>query len=118
MAQRLHATAYSGRITLEGYLGKFCVVDAESPKEADPRMPLLRCKFYSGSEEYMLALGDELAASMKTTLLQAGFSAKQVFTMSYGAERVSLPSSKPQTAGEWNRIARENNKVVLRLDSQ
>jgi hypothetical protein len=66
----------------------------------------------------MLALGDELAASMKTTLLQAGFSAKQVFTMSYGAERVSLPSSKPQTAGEWNRIARENNKVVLRLDSQ
>ena len=117
-AQRLRQTGYDGSVTLEGHIARFCVTDAESPEEAPPTMPFSRCEFYPQTAEYMLALGERLAVSMRDALLSAGFPRDKVRTVSYGAEFPQLESpERPKTAGEWNRIARQNNKVHLLLTS-
>lgn len=121
-AQRLRATGYTGSITLEGHLARFCVrylhvsQDHDEPELADPDMPFSRCEFYPSTSEYMLALGDRQAASLRDLLQSAGFSAGRIKVVSYGAERPEVaPPLGAKTAGEWNRIARQNNRVVLRL---
>jgi len=117
MAQRLLATGYSGSVTLEAHLARFCVKDADAPEEAAPEMPFSRCQFYPSTTEYSFALGDRQAASLRDVLLSAGFAAQRVKTFSYSLERPEVePPKTAATAGEWNRVARLNNRVVLRLD--
>lgn len=55
------------------------------------------------TREYNLALGERRANAVKKYLVSSGVSSSKISTISYGAERPSLPGSNPES---WSRNRR------------
>lgn len=112
--ERLKDIDYRGIIRIDAHVGQFCLDPRKEATLMRPDARTTACGI-GYSREFALAVGDRLAGKIKTGMERAGIPAERIATRSYGMERPSRAYPKDGTAGEWNRIARLNNRIELKL---
>lgn len=121
LVARLAAAGFQGTVRLETHVGEFCLVRDEQgnyrlPTEA---LPITRCELVT----YPPALAEQ--RGLRQSPAFARFLAErrssnpiQIVTVSQGTSRplMTYPDSgSEQTAGDWNRVARINQRVEIVL---
>ncbi len=114
---RLNAAEFQGVVRVETYVGEFCLVrDEQGAFRLPPRnLPFSRCEVVSHSPEYAALLGRRQSTEFARFLAEASPNI-QIEIISRGNSRplASYPDrSIVQTAGEWNQIARLNNRTDI-----
>jgi CheY-like chemotaxis protein len=116
---RLDAAEFQGVVRLETYVGEFCLVRDEQGVYHLParNLPFSRCEVVNHSSEYATLLGQRQSTEFARFLAEASPNI-QVEIISRGNSRPLAPypdRSSVQTAGEWNQIARQNNRVDISI---
>jgi len=119
----LRATGFTGVVQLDSHVGDFCYVQADngswSPGEAD--QSIRDCDRYGLGGENALAQSakQSVAFANYVAVLDGDVSSNiRVVINPLGNSRPILPypeRSSDGTVGEWNQIARQNNRVQVRL---
>ena len=114
---RLNAAEFQGVVRVETYVGEFCLVrDEQGAFRLPPRnLPFSRCEVVSHSPEYAALLGRRQSTEFARFLAEPSPNI-QIEIISRGNSRplASYPDrSIVQTAGEWNQIARLNNRTDI-----
>lgn len=121
LVARLATAGFQGTIRLETHVGEFCVARDE---RGDYRMPsdtspIQRCEIITYPAGQAVALGQRQSAAFARYLGERRPSHRiQVAVVSHGTSRplVAYPDSASlQTAGDWNQIARLNQRVEVAL---
>jgi hypothetical protein len=117
---RLANLGYKGNLHVYGYIGRFCVIHDSSgdPRLAPETLPIAKCKFWPDSDIYAQGLAERRAASVKTYLVRLSLlPVTRIVTIGFsewGATRKPRHEYPSQgNAGQWNRVARLNNRVEL-----
>jgi hypothetical protein len=120
MIDHLKADGFRGKIKVSTFIGEFCLTGSgiEGYSIADEELPATRCSIVSNPFE------DGLSAAQRQSLAFANLvsSVRQdtndrlVVEVHYEGRRPAVPypdvEQRPRlTAGEWNRIAAQNNRV-------
>lgn len=121
LIDRLGAMGFTGRIRLESHVGDFCYQPGSenSLVLAAEDLPAERC------ERIGMPADDARAASARESIAFASFLTSRA---PYKAIRIEIaphgnsspavpypPTPQGLTAGEWNQVARQNNRVTIRL---
>ncbi len=118
---RLAAAGFQGTVRLETHIGEFCLVRDE---QGGLRLPsdglaIDRCEVLTYPPGQATQLGQRQSPAFARYLAERrGNSPIQIAVVSYGANRplVTYPDlSSAQTAGDWNQIARLNQRVEIVL---
>ena len=119
---RLTQTEFHGTVRLETHVGEFCLTrtDAGTWRMPNDDAPIARCDIVSYAPEQAVNLGKRQSIAFArflsgSALANAGV---RVEIASYGKDRPLLhyPAvGTLQTAGEWNKIARRNNRVEIAI---
>ena len=121
LVTRLTAAGFHGSIRLETHVGEFCLVRDERGDYRMPSdsLPIGRCEIVTHPPGQAVASGQRQSAAFARYLAERRPSNRiQVTVASYGTSRplVSYPdSASMQTAGDWNQIARLNQRVEVVL---
>jgi CheY-like chemotaxis protein len=123
IAATLEAQHFDGRIVVESYTGDFCLTGnaGEGFAVADPALPAQKCDLVGNPFDDTLspAQRQSLAfANYVATLRQRTGGAITVETVAAGRRSpVAYPEQgEGSTAGEWNLVAAQNNRVEFRLE--
>ena len=116
---RLNAAEFQGVVRIETYVGEFCLVrDEQGAYRLPPRnLPFSRCEVVSHSPEYAALLGRRQSTEFARFLAEP-LPSIQIEIISRGNSRPLMPypdRSIVQTAGEWNQIARQNNRTDISI---
>ena len=119
LVARLNAAEFQGVVRVETYVGEFCLVrDEQGAYRLPPRnLPFSRCEVVSHSPEYAALLGRRQSTEFARFLAEPSPNI-QIEIISRGNSRplASYPDrSIVQTAGEWNQIARLNNRTDINI---
>lgn len=117
---RLASAGFEGTVRLETHVAEFCLTRDE---QGNLRMPVdvtpfLRCEVISYPPAQAQLLGNRQSPAFARFLAQPRSGAIQVTVVSHGASRplVSYPDrASVQTAGDWNQIARINQRIEVVL---
>ncbi len=118
----LEAQGFKGRIVAEAYVGDFCL--AGNPTAgftvADPVLPYQKCEFVGNPFDDALSPAQRQSvdfANFVATLRQRSAGGIVVETVSAGRRSpVEYPEqSESVTAGAWNTVAAQNNRVEFRV---
>jgi outer membrane protein OmpA-like peptidoglycan-associated protein len=112
LIRSLKRTGYIGRVSVEAHVGRFCRNSGDE-ELADHSLDLRECDFMSRS--YALQLGMQMAESLQNVLSSAGFLNSKIEVSSFGLERPRLDYPEKGSAGDWNRVAKQNNRIEVRL---
>ena len=121
LVARLAAAGFQGTIRLETHVGEFCVVRDERGDYRLPSdtLPIQRCEIVTYPAGQAVALGQRQSGAFARYLADRRPSNRiQIAVVSHGTSRplVAYPeSTNLQTAGEWNQIARLNQRVEIVL---
>ncbi|MDJ0698810.1 MAG: response regulator [Woeseiaceae bacterium] len=123
LRSRLLNAGFTGTVRVEAHLGEFCLVSdiAGNYQLADPDASLASCAFIGHPLDNSNVLSDRLTPGFASFLaewpnaeatgIELEFIARQ---RADSVQRVPYPAA-PVTAGEWNRVAAENNRVEFSL---
>ena len=117
LLDRLEAAGYAGPLRLDLHFGRFCLDDAGQP--APEETPIAKCRIApAGMEDAYLPVNQESMAFARLLdahpALQNGLIRVEV--VSHGTQDPLEPyPAQAMTAGEWNRVARRNNRVLASL---
>ena len=120
LVNRLAIAGFTGRVSLETHVGEFCVVrDDQGGYRLPPdSTPFSRCEVLRYPPAQAEYLGRRQSpAFARFIALQAGGQV-QLVTVSHGVSRPLAPYPEPanvQTAGDWNQVARLNQRVEIAL---
>jgi CheY-like chemotaxis protein len=120
---RLLNAGFTGTVRVEAHLGQFCLVNgvAGAYELADPDAPFTSCAFVGHPLDNSNLLSDRRSPGFERFLAELpAFEASGIELEFIARQRVdSVPRVPypvaPVTAGEWNRIAAENNRVEFSL---
>ena len=121
LVARLAAAGFQGTIRLETHVGEFCVVRDERGDYRIPSdsSPFQRCEVVTYPAGQAVALGQRQSGAFARYLADRRPSNRiQIAVVSHGTSRplVAYPeSTNLQTAGDWNQIARLNQRVEIVL---
>jgi hypothetical protein len=121
LTARLDAAGFQGTVRLETHIGEFCLVRDEqgSAREPSDNLPFSRCEVVSYPPAQAVQLSRRLSPSFARYLAdRRPHNPIQIMIVPHGADRplLSYPElSDVQTAGDWNRIARLNQRVEIVL---
>ena len=121
LVARLAAAGFTGTIRLETHVGEFCLVRDERGDYRMPSdsLPIGRCEIVTHPQGQAVASGQRQSAAFARFLAERRPSNRiQITVLSHGAHRplVAYPDrSTMQTAGDWNQIARLNQRVEVVL---
>jgi len=120
LVSRLSAAGFVGTVRLETHVGEFCLSRDEQGTLRLPGdiMPFLRCEVITYPPAQAQMLGNRQSPAFARYLAQNRGGPVQVAVVSYGASRplVSYPDrASVQTAGDWNQIARANQRIEVVL---
>ena len=116
---RLNAAEFQGVVRIETYVGEFCLIrDEQGAYRLPPRnLPFSRCEVVSHSPEYAALLGRRQSTEFARFLAEPSPNI-QIEIISRGNSRpltLYPDRSLVQTAGEWNQIARQNNRTDISI---
>jgi len=125
LVQNLLDLGFSGRIVLETHVGNFCMVGGGSAgfDVAPPILLTSQCEQigFESTEAYEMGLQQSVAfANFVNTIDEETGGAIQISIVSRGNSEplVLYPIATPGiTAGFWNEIAAQNNRVEIGIDS-
>jgi hypothetical protein len=120
LIRQLTQLGFTGVIRLESHMGDFCYVSAGSGalSLAPDDLPAERC------DRVGLPADEARAASARQSVEFANFLASRNAAANIRVEiephgntspQVAYPSLQGVAAGEWNKIARQNNRVSIRI---
>lgn len=121
LVARLGTAGFQGTIRLETHVGEFCLVRDERGDYRLPsdNLPIGRCEIVTHPPGQAAAIGQRQSGSFARYLSERRPSQRiQIAILSHGTSRplVSYPDSiSIQTAGDWNQIARLNQRVEVVL---
>jgi len=122
VASALEAQGFKGRIVAETFIGDFCLSGsvAESFQPAEATLPTKRCDLVGNPFEDGLSPAQRQSvafANFAATLRQRTGGAIDVETASAGrSSPVMYPEQgEGSTAGDWNAVAAQNNRVEFRV---
>lgn len=121
LVARLAAAGFQGTIRLETHVGEFCMVRDERGDYRMPSdtLPIQRCEIVTYPAGQAAALGQRQSGAFARYLADRRPSNRiQIAVVSHGTSRplVTYPeSTNLQTAGDWNQIARLNQRVEIVL---
>ena len=116
---RLAAADFRGQVRIDTHVGEFCLIrDEQGAYRVPPRnLPFSRCEVVTHSPEYATLLGRRQSTDFARFLAEAAPGDKiQIEVVSLGKSRPLAPYPDRimiQTAGEWNQIARLNNRIEI-----
>ena len=120
---RLQDFGYTGAVLLESHLGEFCLADdgAGGFQLAAPDLPVGECSRFGHPLDASVSVGDRQSLSFANFLSSSPLvndGPVRVDVVAHGRDdslrRHPYPASLA-TAGEWNAIARRNNRVQYTL---
>jgi TIR domain len=109
-------TDYAGRLQLAAHVASFCVrIDRDGAPVglAPANLPLRQCRFWPATDEYALALSQRFGVMISAMAATTGLDASRTFVQAHGREMPRIPYPESGTAGQWNEVARQNNRVQL-----
>jgi len=120
LVARLGAAGFEGTLRLETHVAEFCLTRDEQgglrmPSDATP---FLRCEVIGYPPAQAQLLGNRQSPAFARFLALPHAGPIQIAVVSYGISRplVSYPDrASVQTAGDWNQIARLNQRVEIVL---
>ncbi len=118
---RLAAADFRGQVRIDAHVGEFCLVrDEQGAYRVPPRnLPFSRCEVVTHSPEYAMLLGRRQSTDFARFLAEAAPGDKiQIEVVSLGKSRPLAPYPDRimvQTAGEWNQVARLNNRIEIAI---
>jgi CheY-like chemotaxis protein len=121
LVARLAAAGFQGTVRLETHVGEFCLTRDEQGSYRLPNdaVSIARCELVTYPPALAEQRGLRQSPAFARYLAERRSSAPiQIVTLSHGASRplMTYPdSSSEQTAGDWNRIARINQRVEIVL---
>ncbi len=122
LAATLEAQGFRGSIVVESYVGDFCLTGSagEGFALADAALPSQRCDLIGNPFEDAISPAQRQSvgfANFAATLRQRTGGAIVVDAVSAGRRNpVEYPEQREgSTAGEWNAVAAQNNRVEFRL---
>lgn len=121
LVARLAAAGFQGTIRLETHIGEFCMMRDERGDYRIPSdtLPIQRCEIVTHPAGQAVALGQRQSGAFARYLAERRPSNRiQIAVVSHGTSRplVAYPeSANLQTAGDWNQIARLNQRVEVVL---
>jgi len=122
IAATLEAQRFRGSIVVENYIGDFCLTGnaGEGFAVADAALPSQKCDLVGNPFEDTLSPAQRQSvgfANFAATLRQRTGGAITVETVNAGRRNpVEYPEQgERSTAGEWNAVATQNNRVEFRL---
>jgi hypothetical protein len=122
LAATLEAQGFRGSIVVESYIGDFCLTGSagEGFAVADAALPSQRCDLVGNPFEDAISPAQRQSvdfANFAATLRQRTGGAIVVDAVSAGRRNpVEYPEQREgSTAGEWNAVAAQNNRVEFRL---
>lgn len=122
LVTRLAQIDFRGTVRLETHVAEFCLVRTEAGTVRMPSddAPIARCEIVSHTPEQAINLGKRQSIAFARYLASAALAnaGVRVEVVSHGKERPLVhypPISNLQTAGDWNKIARRNNRVEVAL---
>jgi len=122
LAATLEAQGFRGSIVVESYVGDFCLTGSagEGFAVADAALPSQRCDLVGNPFEDSISPAQRQSvdfANFAATLRQRTGGAIVVEAVSAGRRNpVEYPEQREDsTAGEWNAVAAQNNRVEFRL---
>jgi len=122
LAAQLEAQKFRGRIVVESYVGDFCLTGtpADGFAVADPALPFQKCDLVGNPFDDTLSPAQRQAvdfANLAASLRQRTQGAIVVETVNAGRRNpVEYPEqAEGSTAGTWNTIAAQNNRVEFRV---
>jgi hypothetical protein len=122
LAATLEAQGFRGNIVVESFVGDFCLSGnaGEGFAVADPSLPSQRCDIVGNPFEDAISPAQRQSvdfANFAATLRQRTGGAIAVDAVSGGrGHPVEYPEQREDsTAGEWNSVAAQNNRVEFRL---
>lgn len=120
---RLTQANYKGVVRLEAHVAEFCLARTEQGTWRLPNddAPATRCDIVNYTNEQAINLGKRQSLGFARLLatVPATYPGLRVETVSFGKDRVAVQYPPPhslQTAGDWNKIARRNNRVEFVLN--
>jgi CheY-like chemotaxis protein len=123
LVTRLRWSGFEGTVRLEGHVGRFCL-DGDSSTgfaPALPELPASQCAQVGQDLEIALAMGEAMSDGFSDYLNRfeigrPGNIRLEVVSLGDDAPKQPYPSSTSGiSAGDWNQIARHNNRVEVRL---
>jgi CheY-like chemotaxis protein len=116
---RLLKAGFTGTVRVEAHLGQFCLVNDVTGTYAlaDPDAPFASCTFVGHPLDHSNLLSDRQTPGFERFLAELpGIEASGIQLEFIARQRVdSVPKVPypvaPVTAGEWNRVAAENNRA-------
>jgi hypothetical protein len=120
LVARLGAAGFEGTLRLETHIAEFCLSRDEQGNLRMPSdvTPFLRCEVVSYPPAQAQMLGNRQSPAFARFLATPRSGPIQIAVVSHGASRplVSYPDrASVQTAGDWNQIARLNQRVEIVL---
>ncbi|HJX17223.1 MAG TPA: response regulator [Acidiferrobacterales bacterium] len=118
---RLAAAGFQGTVRLETHIGEFCLVRDEQgdPREPGDSLSFSRCEVVSYPPEQAVQLSRRQSPAFARYLAERRpGNPIQITLVPHGATRPLAPYpdvASVQTAGDWNRIARLNQRVEIVL---
>ncbi len=102
-----------GRVEVQGFPGRWCYGPSGPPDLAPPDLPVSECHIYPTGTDERLVEAQRLAAMTRDHLRELGV--ESVATIAYDEERLDPGYPRTGTAGEWNDVAAENNRIRVRF---
>jgi CheY-like chemotaxis protein len=120
LVARLTAAGFTGTVRLETHVGEFCVTRDEQGGYRLPAdgTPFNRCEVLRYPPAQAEYLGHRQSPGFARYLAQQGEGPVRVTAVSHGNSRPLAAYPDPaglQTAGDWNQIARLNQRVEIAL---
>lgn len=120
MTLRLSEMGFKGAIVLKAHLAQFCkVFKGDREVLAPASLPASKCDSRgNGSDAYAQRLAVRVAEARRAYLVSKGIDSLSIYTENSRPPRKALvpyPDPNVATAGEWNDIARRNNRIEVSL---
>jgi hypothetical protein len=123
LVRQLRAVGFTGEVRIDSHVGDFCYVrGAEGVLEFAPvELPVAECDRIGLGSEEALALSAKQSVAFANYLAAFEGEAQGDIRISVNAQGNSSPQfsyparSSDNTAGDWNQVARQNNRVQVRL---
>jgi CheY-like chemotaxis protein len=123
LVTRLRWAGFKGTLRLEGHVGRFCLSGDSTTgfAAATPDLPASQCSQVGQSAEIAIAMGEAMSGGFSDYLDRFEMEGTHdivVAVVSLGDEVPKRPypkSASDVTAGEWNEIAQQNQRVEVHL---
>jgi len=123
LVRQLRAVGFRGEVQIDAHVGDFCYVQgADGVLEfASEDLPVAECDRIGLGEEEARAMSAKQSVAFANYLAAFEREARQDVRISINAQGNSSPQysyparSADNNAGDWNEVARQNNRVQVRL---